>query len=208
MESPVGAGSADEQLAKLYQRWRGPLTRMLRRYFGTPAEAEDGAQEVFVRMAAAGKTLPEGDEQRYLRTTARNIAIDGWRKSAEREEIQVVSLEVQHQEVAVQGAGDSTLDQAERHQLIARLDQALEELPTRQREAFMLHRIEGHTVQETALLMGISTRMAVKHLSRGLAYCQARVMYVSIEQMRQLHTQEAGAENEEETETSPGGSQP
>jgi RNA polymerase sigma-70 factor (ECF subfamily) len=175
----------DGQLSSLYERWRLPVARMLRRYFGSPAEAEDAAQEVFVRLAAAGKAIPLAEEQPYLRRAARNVAIDGWRKSAGRENLQQVSLDAEYEEPGLQTDGDHTAARAGWQQMATRLDEALQELPTRQREAFVLHRIEGHTVDETADRMGISSRMVVKHLSRALAYCQVRVAYASGEQMRQ-----------------------
>lgn len=160
--------------------------RMLRRHVGTPADAEDAAQEVFARLVAAGTAVPLAQAQPYLRRAARHVAIDGWRKSAGREHLQQMPLD-EDRDAATPGlpeGADSTAARAEQRQLIARLDQALEELPPRQREAFVLHRIEGHTLEETAERMGISARMVVKHLGRGLAYCQARIMYASMAQMR------------------------
>lgn len=189
------------QLSGLYERWRLPVARMLRRYLGSPAEVDDAAQEVFVRLAAAGKSIPLAEEQPYLRRAARNVAIDGWRKSADRERLQRVSLDAEHEEAGLQTDGDHTAAQANRQQMMSRLDEALRELPARQREAFLLHRVEGYTVDETAGRMGISARMAVKHLSRALAYCQVRVVYASSEQMRQAQAANCracgGCEDEE-----------
>lgn len=179
--------AAGEQLGHLYARWRAPLARMMRRYFGSAAEVEDATQEVFARLAATGKTIAPADEQPYLRRAARNIAIDGWRKSAQREGLQRVALEEELDESGLQTDADHTDAHAGQYQMLGRLDQAIQELPARQREAFTLHRIEGHTVEETARRMGISTRMVVKHLSRALAYCQVRVSYTSSEQMRPVH---------------------
>jgi RNA polymerase sigma-70 factor (ECF subfamily) len=187
-------GGIEQQLADMYGRWRRPLMHMLRRFHGTPAEAEEAAQEVFARMASAGKAVTRDEEQPYLGQAARHIAIDHWRKSAARGGIELVPLDTALHDPAALAGADATLEQAERNQFVARLDQAVQELPARQREAFMLHRIEGHTVEETAAHMGISTRMAVKHLARGLAYCQVRIMYASLGQMRQLHAQDSDTE--------------
>lgn len=191
---PQPPGSAADQLGQLYARWRAPLARMMHRYFGSAAEVEDATQEVFARLAATGKALAPGDEQPYLRRAARNVAIDGWRKSAQREGLQRVAFEEESDAPDLATDAGHTAAHAAHSQLLARLDQAIQELPARQREAFTLHRIEGHTVEETALRMGISARMVVKHLSRGLAYCQVRVSYASSAQMRQMHTVLSGAE--------------
>ncbi len=183
-----------EQLGQLYARWRAPLARMMRRYFGSAAEVEDATQEVFARLAATGRAIAPAEEQPYLRRAARNVAIDGWRKSAQREGLQRVALEDGADEPGLYTDAGHTDAHAGHHQMLGRLDQAIQELPARQREAFTLHRIEGHTVEETALRMGISTRMVVKHLSRGLAYCQVRVSYASSAQMRQMHVVLSGAQ--------------
>lgn len=182
-----GEAQAGEQLGQLYARWRIPLARMLRRYFGSAAEVEDATQEVFARLAASGRAIAPAEEQPYLRRAARNLAIDGWRKSAQREGLQRVALEDESEARELQTDADQTDTHAAHQQMLARLDQAIQELPARQREAFTLHRIEGYTVEETARHMGISTRMVVKHLSRGLAYCQLRVSYASSAQMQPLH---------------------
>ena len=192
-----GGPAGGDHLSQLYARWRAPLARMMRRYFGSAAEVEDATQEVFVRLAATGKPIAPADEQPYLRRAARNVAIDGWRKSAQREGLQRVALEDECYEPELLTDAGHTDARAGHAQMLDRLDEAIRELPARQREAFTLHRIEGHTVEETALRMGISTRMVVKHLSRGLAYCQVRVSYASsaqMRQMRQMHSVLSGAE--------------
>lgn len=53
-EVPQPPDAPAGHLASLYVRWRVPVMRMLRRHFGTTAEVEDAAQEVFVRVAATG----------------------------------------------------------------------------------------------------------------------------------------------------------
>ena len=62
MEADPGAGPSDEELmqrlqggedaalAPLMQRWEGPVKRFIFRIVGNTAEAEDLAQEVFVRI--------------------------------------------------------------------------------------------------------------------------------------------------------------
>lgn len=143
-----------DQLGHLYARWRVPLARMMRRYFGSAAEVEEATQEVFARFAATGKTMAPDDEQPYLRRAARNIAIDGWRKSAQREGLQRVALEDESEALELQTGADHTDAHAGQHQMLGRPDAAIQELPARQREAFPLHRIEGHAVEETARRMG------------------------------------------------------
>jgi len=192
---PEAAGG---HLASLYARWRIPVMRMLRRHFGTAAEVEDAAQEVFVRVAATGKVLRPEEEQPYLRQTLRSVAARSWHKSAQAQGLQAVSYDECHA-LAAQSQDDAE-QAAQQRQRLTRLHQAVQELPERQRQAFVLHRIEGCTVQDTADQMGISLRMTVKHLARALAYCETRVLFASAAQMQRLQDMQAGLSEEADDE--------
>ncbi|GLS14327.1 MULTISPECIES: RNA polymerase sigma factor [Hydrogenophaga] len=178
----------DLYLASLYARWHAPVMRMLRRYFGSPAEVEDAAQEVFVRMAAAGKALAPDEEQPYLRQTLRSVAAQAWHKGPVAQGVQLVSYADCEDELHAVPQDAGIGQGLEQRQRLARLHQAVTELPQRQREAFLLHRVEGYTVQETADQMGISLRMVVKHLARAVAYCETRVQFANVEQMKRLQS--------------------
>lgn len=171
-----------------YDRWRKPLARMLARYFKTPADVEDASQEVFVRMMAADKHLPLEQERPYLRQVVRSVAAFEQRKAPQQAGVCLVSMEDCRDELAALPARDRG-DQAfedERRQRLARLRDALQELPERQRQAFVLHRVQELTLVQTAERMGITERMVSRHLARALSYCEMRVRYASAEQMRAL----------------------
>lgn len=186
---PADDASFSDALSALYQRWSQPLLRMLRSRLGTRADAEDAVQQVFVQMAASARLPQAGSEQAYLRQTASNIAIDGWRQRGRTRAIQTVSIESSETELTsvALGAEHDPAEHVQHRQRLDRLRQALNELPDRQRQAFMLHVIDGLTQQETAAQMGISLRMVSKHVSRGYAYCELRLQYGSVAQMQRLH---------------------
>lgn len=188
---PESADDSGHHLASLYARWRVPVMRMLRRHFGSSAEVEDAAQEVFVRVAATGRVLRPEEEQPYLRQTLRSVAARDWHNSAQAHGLQTVSYDDCLDELQVVAAHGETEHAAQQRQRLTRLHLAVLELPARQREAFVLHRVEGHTVQQTADQMGISLRMAVKHLARAVAYCETRVLFASAEQMQRLQAMQA-----------------
>jgi RNA polymerase sigma factor (sigma-70 family) len=52
---------------------------------------------------------------------------------------------------------------------LAHLDDCLQRLPSRQREAVTLHYLTGHPAEEVAALLGVSRDNAYQLLSRGLA---------------------------------------
>ena len=200
-EPPPAAQKPEEApLASLYARWRPSVMRMLRRHFGTGASVEDGMQEVFVRVAATRRVLAPEEEQPYLRQTVRSVAARDWQKGPEVHGLQNVPYDECHEELialSAEGYGD-TEHQAEHRQRLTRLHEAIQELPPRQREAFVLHRIEGHTIEETAKRMGIGARMVVKHLGRAVGYCETRVLFASAAQMKRLQALQGALSAEED----------
>lgn len=68
---------------------------------------------------------------------------------------------------ATDSAADAPADVAQRNQTLLAIEQALSELPARQREAFLLRYWEDFDVAETALAMGCSEGSVKTHCSRA-----------------------------------------
>ena len=68
----------------------------------------------------------------------------------------------------VDDEADQPMEQLERRQTIAIIEQALQRLPTRQREAFILRYWEEMDVAETAAIMGCSEGSVKTHCSRAV----------------------------------------
>lgn len=140
----------------------------------------------------------------------RSVAARAWRKSPAAKHLHAVPFDDCRDELdsaAAQRHADTERHAAHRQRL-NRLHAAVAELPERQRQAFILHRVEGRTVQETAERMGISLRMAVKHLGRAVAYCETRVQYASIEQMQRLRAVHAALSSHDEAPESDSAAEP
>jgi len=179
-------------LARAYARWRLPLLRMLGKRLRNHEDAEDAAQEVFARYAAAGKALPAAEQEPYLHQAAIHLLHDAWHKSRRRGRAEMVSYEEQADTLAQLPAGDAfdPVQGALHRQRLRRLETAMAELPERQRQAFVLYGIDGLSQTEVAERMGISRRMVYTHIQRAFAYCELRVRFGSAEEMelmRGLH---------------------
>lgn len=188
----IDSGSGDDNktlFARVYQRWRTPLMRMLTRRLGNPHDAKEAVHDVFTRYIAAGKILPPEEQGPYLYQMAIHLTHDIWHKSRYQRNVGIVSLE-EHTDMLEQlpAAGDSDpasmMDHRER---LHRLEAAMAELPERQREVLVLHSIDGLTQTEIARRLGISRRMVYTHLTRALAYCELRVKYNSAKEMELMH---------------------
>ena len=133
--------------------------------------AADLAQESYARvyaaqLAGAGIVNPRA----LLYRTARNLVIDHYRHAEVRTGVELPACE---DEVA-QVRGPRSLEPevaAASQQGIRALAQAIDNLPPRCREAFMLNRIEGLSYVEVAARMGISVKMVEQHLKLALDAC-------------------------------------
>jgi len=173
-------------LAQLYASCRSPLLRFLQHRLGDRHAAEDALQESFTRFAASNAATAPDKERPYLFQIAANLLHDQARERQRRGGDMLSLDDQQHgaQADAAISPAPTPAAAAEHRQRLARLQEALAELPERQRQAFVLHRFDGLTQDEVAQQMGISRRMVTKHLARALAYCQLRVQYASQQQMR------------------------
>src|SRR6185312_15180121 len=75
-------------------------------------------------------------------------------------------LEVYEPEEGTQAA-ESAADKIERSQVLAVIDEAIQKLPARQREAFLMRYWEDMDVAETAAVMGCSEGSVKTHCSRA-----------------------------------------
>ncbi|WP_454694526.1 RNA polymerase sigma factor [Achromobacter aegrifaciens] len=199
--APADKDGNSSAIAKAYARWRLPLMRGLARFKGSIGSAEDALHDGVVKWVAANPALDSADQQgAYLRRTVLNGVADEFRERKAGRRMQTVSLDDAEEGVQALAAGEAScpMHAAAHQQRLQRLGEALQELPERQREAFVLSRFDGLTQDEVAARMQISRRMVVKHLARAIAYCEVRVHYATAAQMRQLHRpadEDAGLDN-------------
>jgi RNA polymerase sigma-70 factor (ECF subfamily) len=134
----------------------GVARRMLR----DDAEAEDIAQECFVRLWQNGSELAVGDAglRPWLRRVAVNLSIDRIRSGRRTD----VTDEVPEQVVAA-----DQLVVLEEGELAARVQAALMALPERQRQALVLFHFEGLGQSGVAEVLGVTEEAVESLLSRA-----------------------------------------
>ena len=139
-------------------RWERPkLLNFIRRRVKTDEDAEDILQDVFYRLVTSySVTEPIEELTSWLFRAARNRIIDWYRKrkadpfsTLDLEE----SLPVRLEEILFDPEVDPDTLFA-RSRVWTELSDALDELPDRQREVFVLHELEGKSFKEIAEITG------------------------------------------------------
>lgn len=178
---PVAPGGADgsassraasrptdrERVSELLQdHWR-PLVAYATRLLEDMEAAEDVVQRAFVRLWENGHDVPDGDaELPFLYKVVRNLAANEWR----RRETHYRRLHQGCQEgrplLAAHASGPE--HEMEARELAVALGAAVEGLPARRREVFILSRYHGLTNQQVAEVLGVSSQTVANQLVSAL----------------------------------------
>ena len=146
--------------------WMVEYGPALRRYFQKkvgPSEAEDLVQDVFVAMQVRGSLDEPEKVDRYLFRVAAHILArrrqrPGWNWAAHAElgDIDAPPDEISPERILIA------------NERLARLTEALNALPPRMAEAFVLHRFDEMTYAEIARRMGVSVRTVESFIARAV----------------------------------------
>lgn len=150
---------------RLYSDHHGWLKNWLRGRLGNAADAADLAQDTFLRLLARREQLEIATPRAFLRTVARGLVIDHWR----REELERAYLEsLAH----LPEAQTPSLEEREQIlELLERIARMLDGLKPKVRTAFLLAQCEGLTHVQVAERMGISLRSVERHVADALFHC-------------------------------------
>ena len=158
----------------LFRTYSKELVRFLKRRVTCPELAADLAQDAFVRMLCAAPATEVLDARAYLFRTAANLAIDRGRRERL---VPMVSASSAVIEETLDSAASPERIVMSREEL-ALLRSALEELPARPREVFILARIEGLSLVEIGARLGISPKTAFGHMVKALSHVKVRLARV------------------------------
>jgi RNA polymerase sigma-70 factor (ECF subfamily) len=158
--APSVAGDPSEQIAACRRGDRGALeavfrahapglARLLTRIVGPSAEVEDLLQETFANAITAFASFRgEAQIRTWLHRIAIHVAHQHLRRPRHRREVAMPDEEP--------AAAASSEESPERRELARRLYAHLDALDPAKRVALVLYVIEGHTVDEIAVLVGAS----------------------------------------------------
>jgi RNA polymerase sigma-70 factor (ECF subfamily) len=168
----VAAGRGDRSAFRnLVEKYQGPLTNFLYRAVLDQAEAEDLAQDVFVKIhQASGRYRPEARFSTWLYRIATNVALNALKSKRRRPTDSLDALEEQGGAHQVAAAAEHRPDrELERDEVIRAVDRALRQLPERQRMAVVLQRFEGLSYEEIGEALSMSVEAVDSMLRRAKA---------------------------------------
>ncbi len=164
------ADSDKAALLGLYEEKRANLVRFFAARLGSRAEAEDLIQDLYLKISGMETLSPIDNPSALLHRMGQNLMLDRLRSqkrsgTRDNEWRSVNTASLAGQEIADEPAADEVV--AGRQRLKA-LVEAVEDLPEKTRQAFQLHKLDGHSHVETAKRMGISVSTVEKHISSAL----------------------------------------
>jgi RNA polymerase sigma-70 factor (ECF subfamily) len=168
------AGGDARAFESLYARHKGPLYRFVLRSVKSAGEAEELAQEIWMKVIGArAGWQPRAKFTTWLYTIAHNRLVDHWRTRG----LALVSLDgdADDGDPPEPAAGPEAEPERmlEASQTGARLAAAFAALPLAQREAFLLHHEAELTVAGIAAATGSNEEAAKSRLRYAMAKLKA-----------------------------------
>jgi RNA polymerase sigma-70 factor (ECF subfamily) len=156
----VQAGDASAE-RELYDAHVDRVYRLVYRLAGDPDQAQDYAQEAFIRaFERLGDFRGEAALGTWICAIAVSVALNGLRKIKR----------LRAREADLDGAiGLSSPRREAEPDLKTRLAEAIEDLPEGYRAVFVMHDVEGYTHEEIGQVLGVQPGTSKAQLSRARA---------------------------------------
>lgn len=146
----------------LFRQWYEPVVRSANRIVHDAGVAEEMAQDVFLELWRRRDQLPDGSSlPGYLMQAARNRALNHLRHLQVQKKSQVF-VEALNEPVEEANAD------AEANELEVAIRDAIDALPPRTREVFLLSRERNLKYSEIAEQLGVSVKAVEANMSRAL----------------------------------------
>jgi len=158
MHSPLDPMHHAQQLYAGHHGWL--LSRLQARLRNT-AEAQDVASETFVRVIAARQPVAIEEPRAFLTTIAKRLLFTLWRRR-ELERAYVEALALRPEDLA-----PSPEDRALLLETLEHIAQALDGLPLKARQTFLLSQIDGLTYHAIAEQLGVSHSTVRRHMAES-----------------------------------------
>ncbi len=152
----------EDAFTKIFDHYSDKLYSTALYYLKSPEGAEEVVQDVFLKIWLKRTTLPDIDNfGSYIFIVTRNIIFDRMKKKAHEQAF----LRHLHDRPSFVSDTDKGIIQWQYDQL---LQEAIEQLPPRQKKLFLLAKEKGWSHDAIAQKLGISRLTVKKHIARAL----------------------------------------
>jgi len=151
-----------EAFAELVSRHSGMVYGTCRRILGDAAEAEDLAQECFLKLCQGG-SREVSSLAGWLHRVATNRCLDRLRED-KRRRVREATF-----------AAELPVPEASWNEIQGYVDEALAALPDELRLPILHHFFEGHTHRETARMLGLTRSGVTRRIQRGVEDVRANL---------------------------------
>lgn len=174
------ASQRDRQLSDIVAAERPRLLNFVRRRVANEADVEDLVQDVFAELVQANRLLmPIGYVTGWLFQVARNRLTDLFRRKRPVNFSDAAIVDSEGQPVELEDmlpSPDAGPDALYLRGLLAEeLEEALEELPQVQRQAFVAHEFEGRSFREMAAESGVPLNTLLARKRYAVLYLRNRL---------------------------------
>lgn len=153
----------EDAFVELYRRYRDRIVAFCRRIVGTDAQAEEAAQDVFIKLYRARESYaPRSRFSTFIYRIAANHCLNLQARVEHKLVQRGLDVDARHVPAGAERS-DAPLAALERSELREQLTLALATLPDRQRTALVLVHYEGLSYEEAAEAIDV-TQSALKSL--------------------------------------------
>lgn len=157
------------EIERLFRDHNTALLRFISARLGSEQEAREIAQEAYVQLLRLNQPEAVSYLRAFLFKTAANLVVDRLRQRGRRSHVgSSGNLDLAVFELSPERQVGS-------EQEIAVLRAAVDELPPKCRQAFLLQRVHELSTEEIAARMGIHARMIRRYVARALEHVRARL---------------------------------
>ena len=166
LREAVDGAQRSKLVRQLFEEHNRALIRFLVAKLSSEAEAQEVAQEAYVRLLRLEDASAASFLRAHLFSIAANLAVDRLRQRQVR--IRNSPQDLFEDLLTRPGPDREVFAQQE----LETVKGALKKLPEKCRRAFLLHVFEGHSVREIAERMQLTDRMIRHYVARAMTVCR------------------------------------
>ncbi|WP_281301421.1 MULTISPECIES: RNA polymerase sigma factor [unclassified Iodidimonas] len=163
------------ELDRLVRTGNARLVRSLVGKLNHHQDAQDTAQDAYVRYLRIQNPGPISNLAAFIGKSARNLAIDRLRTRKRKRQTEQPSFDGEIDDLAGPSCDDPERTLAARQQIDA-ISEAINALPPRCRQAFILHRFHGLSYDAIALELHVSKSSVEKYIIEALTACRKKIL--------------------------------